>query len=73
MIGDPSFKAAERQFLSEETLRENQEGIRAQLEKFLDFDPSKPNAAEMLNNYDWFKGISFLNFILYFFLNSLFN
>ncbi|HCL05487.1 MAG TPA: tyrosine--tRNA ligase [Chitinophagaceae bacterium] len=63
MIGDPIGKSEERNLLSEEILAHNQEGVRKQLEKFLDFDPSKPNAAEMLNNYDWFKGISFLNFI----------
>ncbi len=62
MIGDPSGKAAEREFLSEETLRRNQAGIRAQLEKFLDFD-SADNSAEMVNNYDWFSGISFLDFL----------
>lgn len=63
MIGDPTGKSEERNLLSEETLAFNQEGVRRQLEKFLDFDPTKANAAEMLNNYDWFKGISFLNFI----------
>lgn len=62
MIGDPSFKAAERSFLSEETLRFNQEGIHRQLEKFLDFDCGQ-NSAEMVNNYDWFKNISFLGFL----------
>ena len=62
MIGDPSGKAAERDFLSEETLRHNQEGIRAQLARFLVFDES-PNSAEMVNNYDWFKEISFLSFL----------
>lgn len=62
MIGDPSFKAAERQFLSEETLRHNQEGIRNQLEHFLDFDCGE-NSAEMVNNYDWFKEIGFLQFL----------
>ena len=62
MIGDPSGKAAEREFLSEETLRRNQEGIRRQLEKFLDFN-SGSNSAEMVNNYDWFKDISFLGFL----------
>lgn len=62
MIGDPSFKAAERQFLSEETLRHNQEGIRQQLTKFLNFDGGA-NSAEMVNNYDWFKDISFLGFL----------
>ncbi|GAB4044276.1 tyrosine--tRNA ligase [Spirosoma litoris] len=62
MIGDPSGKAAEREFLSEETLRRNQEGVRQQLTKFLDFD-SGANSAEMVNNYDWFKEISFLGFL----------
>ncbi|GAB3893054.1 tyrosine--tRNA ligase [Spirosoma agri] len=62
MIGDPSGKAAEREFLSEETLRKNQEGIRQQLTKFLDFDCGV-NSAEMVNNYDWFKEISFLGFL----------
>ena len=62
MIGDPSGKAAEREFLSEETLRQNQEGIRQQLTKFLDFD-SSANSAEMVNNYDWFREISFLGFL----------
>lgn len=63
MVGDPSFKAEERRMLDLETLQHNQQGIKAQLEKFLDFDPAKPNAAEMVNNYDWFKDISFLHFI----------
>ncbi len=62
MIGDPSFKAAERAFLSEETLQYNQEGIRRQLASFLDFDCGQ-NSAEMVNNYDWFKEIGFLTFL----------
>ncbi len=62
MIGDPSFKAAERSFLSEDTLMFNQQGIRKQLEKFLDFDCGE-NAAVMVNNYDWFKNIGFLQFL----------
>lgn len=62
MIGDPSFKAAERSFLSEETLLINQEGIRAQLAKFLDFDCGE-NSAVLVNNYDWFKNIGFLQFL----------
>jgi tyrosyl-tRNA synthetase len=62
MIGDPSFKASERSFLDEETLRINQEGIRKQLEQFLDFDCGD-NSAEMVNNYDWFKDIGFLQFL----------
>ena len=63
MVGDPSGKSEERNLLSEETLRYNQEGVREQLMQYLDFDPSRPNCAEMVNNYDWFKEISFLNFI----------
>ena len=63
MVGDPSGKSEERNLLSEETLGHNQEGVRKQLEKFLDFDKSKLNCAEMVNNYDWFKDFSFLNFI----------
>lgn len=63
MVGDPSFKAEERKMLDLDTLAHNQAGIKAQLERFLDFDPSKPNAAEMVNNFDWFKDISFLDFI----------
>ncbi|MBC7571269.1 MAG: tyrosine--tRNA ligase, partial [Spirosoma sp.] len=62
MIGDPSGKAAEREFLSEETLRCNQKGIRTQLEKFLDFNCGE-NSAELVNNYEWFSGISFLDFL----------
>ncbi|HEY1872282.1 MAG TPA: tyrosine--tRNA ligase [Chitinophagaceae bacterium] len=63
MVGDPSGKSEERNLLSEEVLRHNQEGVKKQLEKFLDFDKNKPNRAEMVNNYDWFKDLSFLNFI----------
>jgi tyrosyl-tRNA synthetase len=63
MVGDPSGKSEERNLLSEEVLRHNQEGVKKQLMQFLDFDPSKPNSAEMVNNYDWFKDISFLHFI----------
>lgn len=63
MVGDPSGKSEERNLLSEEVLNVNVAGVKAQLEKFLDFDKSKPNAAEMANNYDWFKEISFLDFI----------
>lgn len=62
MIGDPSFKASERSFLDEETLKFNQEGIRKQLEQFLDFDCGE-NSAEMVNNYDWFKDMGFLQFL----------
>ena len=63
MVGDPSGKSEERNLLSEEILLHNQEGVKKQLMQYLDFDPSKANAAEMVNNYDWFKGISFLHFI----------
>jgi len=62
MIGDPSGKSAERNLLSEEVLRANQEGIRQQLTKFLDFDCGA-NAAEIVNNYDWFKEFTFLGFL----------
>ena len=55
MIGDPSGKSEERNLLSEELLRHNQECIKVQLLKFLDFDTSKPNHAEIVNNYDWMK------------------
>jgi len=63
MIGDPSMKSEERNLLDEATLNRNVAGVKAQLEKFLDFDASKPNAAEMANNYDWFKTISFIEFL----------
>ena len=63
VIGDPSGKSKERNLLDEETLRHNQEAIQKQLSKFLDFDTSRPNAAELVNNYDWMKDISFLQFI----------
>lgn len=62
MVGDPSGKSAERNFLSEEVLLENQAAIKNQLEKFLDFDCGE-NSAEIVNNYDWFKDISFLGFL----------
>ncbi|WP_205500685.1 tyrosine--tRNA ligase [Rufibacter psychrotolerans] len=62
MIGDPSGKSAERNLLSEDVLRANQEGIQKQLEKFLQFD-GVANAAEIVNNYDWFKEFSFLDFL----------
>ncbi len=63
MVGDPSGKNEERNLLSEEVLLKNQAGVKKQLEKFLDFDEAKPNAAIMVNNYEWFKEMSFLNFI----------
>ncbi|SFF11349.1 tyrosine--tRNA ligase [Thermoflexibacter ruber] len=62
MIGDPSGKSEERKFLDEEVLKHNQTCIKKQLEKFLDFD-SGANSAEMVNNYDWFKEIGFLQFL----------
>ena len=63
MIGDPSMKSQERKLLDEETLRHNQNAIKKQLSKFLDFDSDAPNAAELVNNYDWMKNFSFLDFI----------
>jgi tyrosyl-tRNA synthetase len=63
MIGDPSGKSQERNLLDEKTLRHNQEAIKAQLSRFLDFDSDAPNAAELVNNYDWMKEFSFLDFI----------
>ncbi|MBO9203291.1 MULTISPECIES: tyrosine--tRNA ligase [Niastella] len=63
MIGDPSGKSEERSFLSEDQLQKNLDGIKKQLMQFLDFDAAKPNAAEMANNYDWFKEISFIQFL----------
>lgn len=63
MIGDPSGKSAERNLLDEKTLRKNEEGLKAQLKKFLDFESDEKNAAELVNNYDWMKNFSFLDFI----------
>jgi tyrosyl-tRNA synthetase len=63
MIGDPSMKSAERNLLDEATLRHNQEMIKKQLAKFLDFDSDAPNAAKLVNNYDWMKAYTFLDFI----------
>lgn len=63
MIGDPSGKSEERNLLNEETLAKNVAGIKAQLEKYIDFNPTLPNAAELVNNYDWFKTISFIDFL----------
>ena len=63
MIGDPSMKSQERNLLDEATLRHNQEAIKKQLSKFLDFDSDAPNSAELVNNYDWMKEFSFLDFI----------
>ena len=62
MIGDPSGKSAERNLLDEATLRHNQEAIKKQLSKFLDFESDAPNRAELVNNYDWMKEFSFLDF-----------
>ena len=63
MVGDPSMKSAERNLLDEATLRHNEDCIRKQFSKFLDFDSDAPNAAKLVNNYDWTKDYSFLNFI----------
>ena len=62
MIGDPSGKSQERNLLDEETLRHNQECIKKQLSKFLDFESDAPNHAELVNNYDWMKDFTFLDF-----------
>ena len=62
MIGDPSMKSQERNLLDEQTLSHNVACIKAQLSKFLDFDSDSPNRAELVNNYDWMKGYSFLDF-----------
>jgi len=63
MVGDPSGKSEERNLLDETVLRQNVEGVKKQLEQFLDFSSDSPNAAELCNNYDWFKDIHFLDFI----------
>jgi tyrosyl-tRNA synthetase len=63
MVGDPSGKSEERNLLSEEVLQQNVEGVRNQLSKFLDFSANNPQAALLVNNYDWFKGLDFLTFI----------
>lgn len=63
MVGDPSFKSAERVMLDEATLQKNIEGIRKQLSRFLDFNSGGSTAAELVNNFDWFKNFSFLDFI----------
>lgn len=63
MVGDPSGKSAERNLLNEEVLLFNLAGVKKQLEQFLDFDPYRSNAAELVNNYDWFRNFTFLDFI----------
>ncbi len=63
MVGDPTGKSEERKLIGPETLSKNVEGIKNQLSKFIDFNSGQPNSAEMINNYDWFKDISFLDFI----------
>ena|SRR5579875_1564661 len=63
MVGDPSGKSQERNLLDESTLQKNLEGVKKQLKKFLDFDSENATTAEMVNNYDWFKDMSFLQFI----------
>ena len=62
MIGDPSGKSQERNLLDDNTLYHNQECIKTQVAKFLDFDTDAPNKAEMVNNYDWMKDFTFLDF-----------
>jgi len=63
MVGDPSGKNEERNLLDEKTLEKNLAGIKKQLEKYLDFNQSRSNAALMANNYDWFKDLSFIGFL----------
>lgn len=63
MIGDPTGKSEERNLLSEEQLQQNVDGIKRQLSRFIDFDSSAPNGAKLVNNYDWFKTISFIDFL----------
>src|ERR1700748_1700750 len=63
MGGDPSGKSEERNHLREETLNHNLAGVKRQLEKYLDFTSTRPNAAELVNNYDWFRNMTFLDFI----------
>ena len=63
MVGDPSMKSAERNLLDEETLNHNVAGLKAQLSRFLDFTSDAPNKAELVNNYDWMKDYTFINFI----------
>src|SRR5690554_7841309 len=63
MIGDPTGKSEERNLLNEKQLEKYVKGIQSQLDRFLDFNNDKDNAAELVNNYDWFKDFSFLEFI----------
>jgi tyrosyl-tRNA synthetase len=63
MVGDPSGKSEERNLLNEETLQKNIAGVKKQLEKYLDFSTNRTNAAEIVNNYDWFKGLGFIDFL----------
>jgi tyrosyl-tRNA synthetase len=63
MVGDPSGKSEERNLLDEASLKKNVDGIRRQLEKYLDFDPTNPSRASLVNNYDWFRDISFIHFL----------
>jgi len=63
MVGDPSGKSEERNLLDEETLQKNIAGVKKQLEKYLDFDPNRSNCAEIVNNYDWFKSLGFIDFL----------
>jgi tyrosyl-tRNA synthetase len=63
MIGDPSGKSAERNLLDEEALNRNIAGVKSQLERFLDFNSKTPNSAELVNNYDWMKEFSLIDFV----------
>lgn len=63
MVGDPSGKSEERNLLNEDILQKNVAGVRKQIEKILDFSPARQNAAEIVNNYDWFKEMGFIDFL----------
>jgi len=63
MVGDPSGKSDERNLLDEETLAKNVAGVKGQLERYIDFNSTSENAAELVNNYDWMKGISLIDFV----------
>lgn len=63
MVGDPSGKSEERNLLDEETLQKNITGVKHQLSKYLDFNPERSNSAELVNNYDWFKNLGFIDFL----------
>src|SRR5215210_5820244 len=63
MVGDPSGKSDERNLLNEDQLKKNVEGIKKQLSRLLDFSVTGPSSAEIVNNYDWFRGMGFIEFL----------